>query len=357
MKIFLNVVITLALLYWPLLLMFSPMAFDAPGSENSRRAVFGVVAFLSYPVLIFLLLGLFGGQYFGFNGFPMALVAAVVVSCVLTLFGFTGMVKNALMGIPNSGYALVRDQAYYNAKPIKGADLATFKPVKREDFGHAYEAQLYALDNAHLYYSGEPVADVSVQQLQGRIVGTTLYWFTDHQVITDGKVIEGANPASFDCFEEHSSWCFSKTDGKGTVFYHKTPIPQADFASFTPLTETLAKDKNAIYWLDTQLQTDADPATFELLADDSFARDKQHVYFRSAEQMVRLDKAEPDSFELLDRQYCKGSGVIYYAGNYEIRELEGADFDTFEVTDYDEKTQSDARDAKHFYMRGELVTQ
>ena len=62
MNIVINIIVTLALLYWPVVLMMSPMMFAAPGADDDKGTIFTTFFFLSYPVTIFLLLGVLGGN-------------------------------------------------------------------------------------------------------------------------------------------------------------------------------------------------------------------------------------------------------------------------------------------------------
>ncbi|MCE9688260.1 DKNYY domain-containing protein [Shewanella sp. AS16] len=356
MKMFLNIVVTLFILFWPIVIMMSPMMFDAPGSEDSKSAVFGAVVFLSYPVGLFLLLGLFGVKYFGMNSFILALVSAVIIFFVFSVFGYSSMVVNLAKGISNGGYSVVGETVYYNAKPIVGADAGTFKAYKKEDYEYERTAPQYAADKDHFYYSGKRVEGVSLSNLEGRVIAYELYWLNDTQVVQGDKILEAANPLTFNGYDGFSGWTYSKAREGDTVYSYNVPLQSVDFASFKPLSDGLGKDKNQIFKRDKVILSAADPETFELLSSQEFARDKDHVYYMLTENPFAIDGADPETFAELGRNYLKDKNNIYYVEMYEsVNRLEDADVNSFQVTAYDEKTESEAKDNKHYYFHGKIL--
>src|SRR5690606_6213814 len=117
-----QIITTFLLLFWPLLFMLSPMAFDAPGSENNRSYVIGMMLFLCYPIPLCAAYWIMGGQLWGISGRTLTLITSVVIILALTLFGYGNLLKNALSGIASSGYSVADDQVFYNANLIENAD-------------------------------------------------------------------------------------------------------------------------------------------------------------------------------------------------------------------------------------------
>ncbi|WP_152032969.1 DKNYY domain-containing protein [Gallaecimonas mangrovi] len=341
---------TLALLFWPVAMMMSPMAFDAPGSLNSQPLVIGLLVFLAYPVWLFLLLGLLGGRYFGVNSFYFAIASVAVVWGGLSFLGYGSLIKNLYLGVPNTGYGVTGQGAYYNGHVINGADLTTFKTLGQQS-PHAASRQ-YAVDAKHFYFRGEAVPGVSVVNLQPREIAGDLYWLNDRQVVYENQIIPGANPVTFAAYPHFGSWFNSQLLGTFTVYYQQSPIARVDVASFRPLSETVAKDKKAIYYGDRVILPQADPLSFALINDTPFARDSRHPYFIAYNEAMRIEGADPNTYKALGRDYYRASGVIFHADIGDMRRVLMADADTFVVTDYDPKSQSDAKDKHHHYLRG-----
>lgn len=347
MKLAINIIVTFALCWWPLILMMSPMMFDAPDSENDKSIVIGGLLFMSYPVILFLLLGLFGAEFYGINSWRLAIISAVILALIFTVFGYASMVSNVMRGIPNSGYGVVDGQVYYNARPIKQADAASFHAFQREEFGYLHSAQSYAKDHQHLYYQGNVVANVDITNVEGKVLGSNLYWLTDHTVIYQGTVINGADPQSFQPFKQYTSWASSGTGDDKHIFYQHQRLEQADAATFEILDHSYAKDRQHIYYGLTPILEEADPIHFMLL-DEYVARDEDAVYFLNGTDSHRIALATPQEFTALGRNYYKSQDRIFYIEAYQaVHVLEGVDAQTFEVTDYDSETGSDARDAQH----------
>ncbi|WP_263145415.1 DKNYY domain-containing protein [Pseudomonas sp. RIT-PI-AD] len=103
----------------------------------------------------------------------------------------------------------------------------------------------------------------------------------------------------------------------------RTLIEGADAASFRPLSQRYARDRQRVYY--TWRPIEADPASFTVLAED-FARDDRHL-FRYG---YRIDHLDPATTRRVGRHYLADARAAWY-GEFEgedgpvIRRLLGAD--------------------------------
>lgn len=341
------------LMFWPLLLMMSPMMFDAPGSENDKSHATSMMLVLCYPIGLFILLWIFGGSYFGYSGLKLVIISGVIVVGALSVFGYFGMLLNLQKGIANSGYSVVDHNVYYDGKLLEGADGASFNTLSVERLRGTPK---YAKDKNSLYYSGKIVEGASIKALTIKIINMDEYWLNNEQVIYDGKILPDANPAEIEGFEGFTGWVYSMSEGRYIVYSYGVPLPAVDKSSFSPLNDFIAKDKHHVFEKHNIILKDADAVTFELLDDHSFGRDKNHVYYISTKIPFAVEGIDPDSFEILDRGYLKDKDNVYHVVQYErIEIMQQADVKTFEATQYDDVNKSEARDLKHYYYDGRIV--
>ena len=358
MSIVINIIVTLALLYWPMVVMMSPMMFAAPGATDDKGMILTAVFFMFYPVTMFLLLGGLGGKYFGLNSFALALVSTFIVFFVLSFFGYTGMISNVIKGIPNSGYGVVGNTVYYNADPIIGADVESFNTYKSEDYQNDYSVNQYAVDNQSLYFRGQSLPDVRIENLVGQVIAYEFYWLNDTQVIKNGEIIEGLDPKTFGDFEGFSHWTYSKIGEQYRLFYDNVLVALADFSSFVPLTDMLAKDNSRIFYEGKPIVLEADVESFDTFSIYGFARDKDRLYYFGGESPIVVSGADPDSFDELGWRYYKDKNAIYYVQEEEGASiLESVDHGSFQVLGYVEGHDYDAKDTNGYYVRGEKVSE
>jgi hypothetical protein len=139
-------------------------------------------------------------------------------------------------------------------------------------------------------------------------------------------------------------------DPDGRFFYQIFPMEGVDADTFRVLDEYRACDVRSVYICNERVK--GDPATFVLL-DDSFAKDKKWVYYRTFpvrgadapsfevllgtwardnrsayNQHLRL-KADRDSFVALNELYAKDRESAFYLGGT-IKEADGATFETLD---------------------------
>lgn len=383
MSLILNLFITMLVTPWGSAVMMSPMMFAAPGSHDSLRGLITGMVFLGYPLPIFLIAGLFGVNFWGFNSFKVAGAVAVVWVLAILFLGIPSALINLARGIANEGYSVVDNVAYYNARPIAGSDAATFTSFNTiEEFHLRY----FALDKHHLYEFGRPVEGVDVNNLhlverQGKD-----YWMNDHQVVHGTDIVKNANPATFQPFEENN-WAHSETDGVYTLYYQHEPIADADFATFEPIDYWFARDKQQVYYRGEKAPVDLDPASLVVMenrlvrdhrnlyafedmnftpfpnidistleqVDSLFVRDKEQLFFHQDAHVERLEGIDPNHFNPLGRQYYRAGNRIFFTSYCDgLMELTSADANSFEVQPDDSDNSFDARDKQQTYRFGEI---
>ena len=91
-----DIITTLALLFWPMVLFTSVMMFDAPGSTDNISQIVTVILVVAYPIYIFVLYWLLGGNYFGLSAKLCLSITAVIVIGAIYLFGYFGTLRDAI---------------------------------------------------------------------------------------------------------------------------------------------------------------------------------------------------------------------------------------------------------------------
>jgi hypothetical protein len=87
-----------------------------------------------------------------------------------------------------------------------------------------------------------------------------------------------------------------------------------DNASFTILTDVrYAKDKNKVFIQGSEIKN-ADPNTFEMLLKDEYSKDKNHVYLGNS----IVISADPFTFKILEWPYGKDK-VHIFCGNIPMK--------------------------------------
>ncbi len=355
MYLIIQILTTFALLFWPLLFMMSPMAFDAPGSENNRSHVIGMMVFLCYPIPLCAAYWIMGSDLWGISGRTLTLIASAVIILALTLFGYGSLLKNALSGIASSGYSVVKGQVFYNANPIENADAGTFTVLAPQ---HLHGG--YAKDEHRVYYRGQIIANADPKSFRPFDDGQE-YWADQQAVYLDGQAIAGATPTGFsrlpDAWNNATDFAVQQHAENSTLYYRETPIGQVNAADVVVLWPYIARDTQRIYAGADVILPMADAASFELLPDhNEYGRDRQAVYDILGDRSGVIHGADPVSMEVLQRGYLKDQHRVYHRQGYDPTQvLEGADSASFEVTGWDETTNSDARDAHSLYMNGQRV--
>lgn len=109
---------------------------------------------------------------------------------------------------------------------------------------------------------------------------------------------------------------------------------------------------------------EADYKSFEVLEDDTFAKDKNNVYCNG-----NVTKFDPESFEELSQNYFKSKDEIYYSLNTYycendglFKKIDNVDSETFEImsffddeNNYKTLCSESAKDKNNFYYYGKKV--
>lgn len=326
--------------------MFSPMAFAAPGSTTNRSALLPIAIIFAYPMVL-------GAAYYWLDWSFFALSPRVFFTLSVALpisgfvlFGYPRIVLNVFRGVDSVGYFKNASAVYYNGSELDGADAGSF--IVLDGYG-------YARDKAHVYYDGKPVAAADPSSF-GAIdtdAGSSVYWRDNAHVYCMGRPIGEADPPSF---VQLGATRFARD--RRRAYYHGQAIEGADSGSFRVLNPSFAADKARIYFLGQAILPGAEASSFELFETDDYGRDATRIYglpnalFESAHEIVGADRA---TFTPLSRTYAKDAHHVYNAERHGAVVIANADAASFEVTEWDATTQSEARDKHHRYLAGKRV--
>lgn len=335
------------LLLWPMAVMMSPMVLDAPDSDTNKSNLVPLALILFYPALFGAAFYFLNWSFFSYSPRTFLIASISVPVAAFVLFGYPRIVLNMLRGVPSIGYGRTDSGVYYDGSALVGADQGSFEPLG--GFG------LYARDRAHVYYRGKvierahPASFLAVPADHGE----SAYWRDASHVFHDGRVVEGADPATFVAAHR-----YGYAHDRERVFYRGEVLRDADTASFRLLNDSVAADRTHIYFLGNVILSNADAASFEVLGSSSYARDASKVYALpgsdngEAQVVVGADRA---TFTPMSRGYAKDANHVYTSERGGPVVLEGADAASFKVTEWDEATQSEARDKLHRYLQGKIV--
>jgi hypothetical protein len=130
-------------------------------------------------------------------------------------------------------------------------------------------------------------------------------------------------------------------------------MPQADRASFRPLSERYALDRQRVYYEGREIQG-ADPVTLRVLGPDH-AADRESFYVKG----YRIREADAASARHIPRHYVLDQNKVWYGEfetdrpNYYLKELTGADPKRFGLIDPDRDTL--ATDGQLLFMGSEAL--
>ncbi|CAA0125698.1 Uncharacterised protein [BD1-7 clade bacterium] len=364
MKVALNILVAFVLMYWPIVLMMSPMMFDAPGSQNKRDVVLTVTLVLCYPIIIFALYWLFGLHFFGVAPDKALLVASVVVISAILFFGYGKLLMYSFRGIATSGYSIAKGQVYFDGLAID-ADADSFKPLVQGDS----DRFVYAADKNHVFYAGKAlkIEDPTTfrplnnddQTGDGYLAGSDEYWTDGTSVFLAGRALEGATPHGFSVADDIFSGPFAywHSESASYVYFAGEILPSVDANTHQVLHGHISKDAQHIYNGAELILPEADAMSFSLLENDTtIGIDDQAVYNVLYRQSGKIEGADPASIVAFDRGYLKDAKRVYYRQQWDpVEVLSGADPQTFEVTGWVEATDSEARDANNLYRDGKVV--
>jgi DKNYY family len=279
------------------------------------------------------------------------------------------------------GYAKDKNSAYLDGRIIPQSDGPSFKLLEKP----------YAADWAHVYYGaqvlsnspqtfkiiaklekitfstdGKKVFSGSVEFLPGTAdaasferIGPSGYFRDRNRVYTFEKVVEGADPRSFEVLPDYEEryardeknvfyrgtkvqGCDPKThevidllfhrDDK-SVFYMDKKITAND-GSFTKLAVSYSRDKSSAYWQAEKISEDGQ--NFIAFSSDdycAYAKDGRNA-FRCDHKLKDVDAS---SFVGLSARYAKDKHKVYFSVSCEeeLSVVDGADPESFELSSGD----------------------
>lgn len=324
-----DIVVTLLLLFWPVVFGTSFMMFDAPGSTNDASHILFVLAVLAYPAYIFLLYWIFRGTYFGISGRTMAIVSIGVVVAISGLF-YGRLAVNAVRGVQNAGITITEERVYYNGKVLPDADPATFAPVPHNSHPDWSD---YHADANRVYFRGDVIEDAdarafgpaSITERAETYAGDAGYFRLSNEIYTDGT----------------------------RLFRFGAPLPQSNGGPVIAIGERHFIHDHRVYHESVPLET-ADPDTFTALSG-VVGKDAGHLFFYTEPVQPVPDLA---SFSIVDGsfgEYATDAERVYHVGEDAVVVVDGADPKSFVFTGWDGATRSEARDAHRRYLEGKPV--
>jgi len=207
-----------------------------------------------------------------------------------------------------------KHHVYYSGGVIVGADPKSFKII---DYSYSEDNQaIYygcdklcdkpqlnftlldyhnALSDSH-FYAGDKIVPID----RPSFVAIDENYFKDkRQVIYNGDVVEHADPQSFEILNHFF------TRDKERLYCGCKPIDM-NVDTYKIQDDCYILDNKLVYFLSTPI-LEADAASFCSLGGN-FSKDKKYVFYR--DEIV--DKANPDTFEVLNYSECKDDQYRFY---------------------------------------------
>lgn len=263
------------------------------------------------------------------------------------------------------------DNSYrYSINPLSKA--LNLSRVDTETF-EVFPNTIYSKDKNSIYFKEIKINDVNFATFSP-IDGT--YAKDINNVYYLGRKIEYADPNGFTVI--NNQYSFSKD--KNNIYFQNQKIPNVDAESFQVINQQYAKDQHKVYWQNTIVEgadpnsmeiilydtheisfffkdkhavynqgnkTDFDLQSFELLTSQ-IAKDKNNVYFIYDEYIVPINKSDPASFMMINKDYAKDKKHVYRLGSI----IEGANPLTFKTL-----TEYYSRDDKNIYLMNFKIPQ
>ncbi len=338
-----QIIVTLFLLYWPIVLLTSVMAFDAPGSNDNQKNVIVALVIIFYPVFFGITYFLLSVRFWGLS--PLAFLGATVLVPLLGAFlmGYPKLLLNSIRGVSSNGYFSKEGAVYFDGNKIE-VDSKTFQILNTK-------FKLYARDQKHVFFRGRIIKMADPETFKAVEEGNDNYYIDKKNVFYDGIILEGADSKEFKRL--------TTVDNKGTSFFKDQNFVYFNARKIAGLSGLTAKsllggylsDGNNIFYYTTKISS-ADVPTFHVRSDnEDYASDKNSVYYLG----VAIPLAQPNGFQILDRQYAKDAKNVFFTQNDgKSFVVERANLKKFIVTNYDPKTDSDATDETHYFLSGHI---
>lgn len=239
------------------------------------------------------------------------------------------------------GHSRHKATGEYNLAAIRLAD-ATSKGFKLIE-GH------YGSFGKHVFFKYNKLdnADVaSFKLFKERTLRSIA--FDKNKVYMDGEVLYKADPKTLEIVKTAVRGVQGHylKDANNVYTDRRQIVEGADPVTFKILTYQYSVDKNHVFAHEKMLK--ADLATFEIVDDSYWAKDKDYVWYQGA----FMKDFEAKTFEVLKSAqnhstYVRDKDTIYHSW----QKLEGVDLETFQVMK-DKSQTYDAYDKDYYYTRG-----
>lgn len=240
----------------------------------------------------------------------------------------------------------------------------------------------YVITDQHVYYNGKIInkADPATFQSYDDLSG---YSKDANHVFYNTKVVEGAHAPSFRPLE-HFYWKDDRlaygrwgvirgADGKSFeyvgagfakdkdhVYFGHDVVKGADPHTFEALEKFIGKDAHEIYVKIYPAGNIEDVTGFELVKwnDDLLGKEDNRiyaVYYNRPDPLVPFPDADLSTFEVLGEYYAKDRHRVYHYSYHrgDVKVIPEADPQTF-VVEFDGHKNTNAKDAQHHFTAGEL---
>ncbi len=219
-----------------------------------------------------------------------------------------------VVGDVGSGWLITKDKnhVYSDGSAITGADPETFYNL----------GMGYSRDKNHLYHIGGLLEGVDPDRFM-------MFAKSGDQVLIQGRLMPNLDLSSF---TQVSNSYFKDKNAAYHRFYYECyyscppmKIEGSDGVTFEVINEQLAKDKNHVYYLGVAA-SDVDAASFEVISNQKeswdagfeffVAKDKNHVFYSKIENepmpiLGVLPEADPSTFKMTGEMTGEDSEFRY----------------------------------------------
>jgi len=283
---------------------------------------------------------------------------------ILVLFILAGSIVNAEYLKENG--EIYYEMPYFEVKSkVKEADAKSFKSF--EDRNKTVMDSYYGKDNKNVYLLGKKLKNVSPKEFEilnedyikddkniYKVKLEEALFFSSNEINTKKISVDGLDVKTFRTLENDKEIETNYFGDKNSVYYiyeNIDKIKEADRNSFKILDYYIAKDKKNVYYKGKKMENvdsesfkefgsfiakdknrvfyiegnedikDIDAASFEMMGDTYYFRDKKNVFaikyggkFPDGQGFVKLKNIDRNSFSTLSKEIGKDNNGVYYLG-------------------------------------------
>lgn len=220
--------------------------------------------------------------------------------------------ENILYGKDDKNVYVSRSK-YKHLKVIENADRDTFEVMKKDiryskDKNNIYFVSKSLYDEYDTYFEQDGIIKMKGADKNSFVIEKNDFSYDKNSVYFMGKKINGINSAGFKIISNlNSNFSFFLTDNKNLYKYT---------VNFSSDNRTVKRDLEIIK------KPKVDVSSFESIKgySDVHYRDKNNVYyyyvhnyaFDKAEELIKIEGADRDSFEEIDSEFGKDNKNVYY---------------------------------------------